>query len=213
MAEVRERAYSIETLDLPREDARVMPAGHTLIVHADSRRDLALARRAIQALDQRAAPGRAARRAQRIERLVEALIEDEPLSPIEADLETDNAALRIRYLESVPTLTAAELHREAGSGAANRSALAAGWKKDGRVFAVAHKGIDRFPAFQFSGGRPRPVIRRVLAALPEGMMPWQVALWFASGNGWLGGAAPQDRLAEGDAVVAAAARMREGTVG
>ena len=213
MTQVREHAYAIETLELATEDARVLPAGHTLIVHADSRRDLALARRAIQALDLRAAPGRAMRRSERIDRLVDALIEDEPLSSSEADIEADNAALRARYLVTVPSLTAAELHRAAGSAAANRSALAAGWKKEGRVFAITHKGIDRFPAFQFADGRPRPVVRRVLAALPDDMTPWQVAFWFASGNGWLADAAPQDRLDDSDAVVAAAERMREGTAG
>ncbi|GGK23610.1 hypothetical protein GCM10011322_07880 [Salinarimonas ramus] len=206
-------SYAIETLDLAREDSRILPAGHTLIVHADNERDLALARRAIQALDRGAVPGRAARRAERIERLVEVLIAEEPLSQVEADLETDNAALRARYLETVPTLTAADLHLVAGSEAANRSALAAGWKKDGRVFAVSHKGVDRFPAFQFSDGRPRPEIKRILLALPRELTSWQIALWFASGNGWLGDRTPQESLSDIEAVVQAAARMREATVG
>ncbi|MGP9819766.1 hypothetical protein ACTZWW_07105 [Salinarimonas sp. NSM] len=213
MTRVREHAYAIETVELVREDARVLQAGHTLIVHAESKRDLALARRAIQALDVRTAPGRAMRQSERIDRLVDALIDDEPLSSMQADIEADNAALRARYLERVPTLTAAELHHAAGSAATNRSALAAGWKKEGRVFAITHKGIDRFPAFQFAEGRPRPAIRRVLAALPDDMAPWEIAFWFASGNGWLADAAPQDRLDDVGAVVAAAERMREGTIG
>ena len=36
------------------------------------------------------------------------------------------------------------------------------------------------------------------------MTGWQIAMWFASGNGWLEGAEPQERLSDPDAVVDAA---------
>ncbi|MCO6415803.1 methyltransferase domain-containing protein [Siccirubricoccus sp. KC 17139] len=48
------------------------------------------------------------------------------------------------------------------------------------------------------------MVARVLAELPERKSPWQVAFWFVSTSGWLGGATPAPRLADGDAVVAAA---------
>lgn len=61
--------------------------------------------------------------------------------------------------------------------------------------------------FQFDHGQPLPAIRKILVALPKTMTPWQIALWFASGNGWLGGVSPQDSLVNVDDVVAAASRL------
>jgi hypothetical protein len=213
VAEPLNQEFSMEAFVQPEEAMRPVPAGHTLVVRASSPQNLALAERALRTLGRTVIMARAAKQAERIDRLVEAIIEDEPLSAIDEALEVDNAALRARYLETVPTYTATELHAQAGSAATNRSALAFGWKKEGRVFAIPYKGTDRFPAFQFADGRPRAAIRRVLRALPEGMTPWQVAFWFASGNGWLEGAAPQDRLDEVEAVTAAAERMRHPAVG
>lgn len=206
----REHSFTIET---PKRRSGDTGTRHSFVVHAESLRDLALARRAIQMLDRKTVITRVAKQAERIDRLVEAMIEDEPRSALDEALEIDNAALRARYLESVPTYTAAELHAIAGSSAANRSALASGWKADGRVFAVPHRGVDRFPAFQFADGRPRAVVASILEALPEGMTPWQIAFWFASGNGWLEDAAPADRMDDADAVLQAARRMREPTIG
>lgn len=204
--------FFIETFG-PTGAAGERPAPHTLLVRAGSSRDLALAERTLRVLGRSVVINRAARQEERIERLIEAIIEEEPLSATDEALDLDNAALRARYLETVPTYSAADLHALAGSVAANRGALAFGWKKEGRAFAVPYKGADRFPRFQFTDGQPRPVIRHILRALPEVMSPWQVALWFASGNGWLGGAAPADRLADTEKVVAAAGRMREQTIG
>jgi hypothetical protein len=213
VAEPLKQEFSMETF-VQREDAmRPVPAGHTLLVSTTSHRNLALAERALRAIGRTVVMARAAKQAERIDRLVEAIIEDEPLSAVDGLLEVDNAALRARYLETVPTYTAAELHAQAGSAAANRSALAFNWKKEGRVFAIPYKGTDRFPAFQFAEGRPRAAIRPVLSALPATMTPWQIAFWFASGNGWLDDAAPEDRLDDVEAVVAAAERMREPAVG
>lgn len=149
----------------------------------------------------------------RITKLVEALILGEPRSAIEAEIEADNAALRARYLSTIPSYTAADLHRLAGSRAANKSALAGGWKDNGRVFAVPFQGIDRFPAFQFADGQPRAVIKTILATLPAQMTPWQIALWFASGNGWLEGRTPQDCLNQTKALTYAAAQLDAGAIG
>jgi hypothetical protein len=213
VADPLKQEFSLETFVQRDAPMRPVPAGHTLVVRASSPRNLALAERALRTLGRTLIMARAAKQADRIDRLVEAIIEEVPVSAVDEALEVDNAALRARYLETVPTYTAAELHAQAGSAAANRSALAFGWKKEGRVFVIPYKGMDRFPAFQFVDGRPRAAIRRVLNALPEAMTPWQIAFWFASGNGWLDDAAPQDRLDDVAAVVAAAERMREPAVG
>ena len=45
------------------------------------------------------------------------------------------------------------------------------------------------------------------------MTGWQIAMWFASGNGWLDGAAPQDRLGDPEAVLDAARVLADPAVG
>ena len=87
------------------------------------------------------------------------------------------------------------------------------WKREAKVFSVRQSGIDLYPAFQFSDGAPLPVIERILAILPKEMSDWQVAMWFASGNGWLGGDEPQQRVSDPDAVVVAAQRLADPAVG
>jgi hypothetical protein len=52
-----------------------------------------------------------------------------------------------------------------------------------------------------------------LVELPKHKSPWQVAFWFVSNNGWLNGATPAQRLADGDAVVAAARHEAEEIIG
>ncbi|MCC6737158.1 MAG: hypothetical protein IT534_13675 [Bauldia sp.] len=120
------------------------------------------------------------------------------------EIETDNARARVDFFEAVPTLTNAELAAQAGHEARNQSATGARWKAARKAFSVTFKGLERFPAFQFSDGRPRPVIGRVLALLPDGMTPWQVAFWFVSSNPWLDGHTPEETLGDEEAVLAAA---------
>ena len=95
----------------------------------------------------------------------------------------------------------------------NRSEPTSRWKREGRLFAVRRAGVDLYPSFQFADGAPLPVIKDVLAALPGHMTGWQIAMWFGSGNGWLDGAEPQDRLSDPDAVVDAARKLADSAVG
>lgn len=120
------------------------------------------------------------------------------------------AEARARYLREFPTYTSQQLARLSGSKARNESALASRWKSAGKVFAVQVDNVDRFPAFQFDEEfKPRPVIAGVLQAFGE-RKAWSVALWFASGSGWLGGERPVDFLdTRPDAVVEAARRSAE----
>lgn len=116
------------------------------------------------------------------------------------------AEARQGFLTQVPLLTSEEVGSLLGSAAKNRSAMASRLKREGKLFAVAHRGADHFPAFQIVDGAPHPAIERVLEAF-EGESPWTVALWFQAPSGWLGGERPMDRLgAEPDRVVAAAER-------
>jgi len=140
-----------------------------------------------------------------IARIVDVLLPGlDPAGPVLREIETDNARARVDFFEAVPTLTNAELAAQAGHEARNQSATGARWKAARKAFSVTFKGLERFPAFQFSDGRPRPVIGRVLALLPDGMTPWQVAFWFVSSNPWLDGHTPEETLGDEEAVLAAA---------
>ena len=148
-----------------------------------------------------------------IEKILDIILSDMPRAAVETALELENARLRDDYLRKTPLLTAAEVRVASGLSPQNRSEPASRWKREGRLFAVRRSGIDLYPAFQFADGTPRPAIKSILAALPDEMTGWQIAMWFASANGWLDGAAPQDSLSEPDAVIGAARRLADPAVG
>lgn len=132
-----------------------------------------------------------------------------PRQDVDTDLALDNFALRQEYLDETPLLTARQIHGMSGVRSANPSEPASRWKKEGKTFAVRIQRRDFYPAFQFQDGVPRPVIKEVLAALPAGMTSWQKAFWFASGNGWLDGDEPQQRLDDGEQVLEAARQLAD----
>ena len=148
-----------------------------------------------------------------IELLVRSMLPHAPHSRVDAQLELDNARLRAAYLEEVPTRSAPEVRAASGLSPKNPSEPASRWKRERRVFAVRHGGRDLFPAFQFDDGYPRPVIKQILHELPPSATAWQIAIWFASGNGWLDGAEPRHRLDAPDAVLEAARRLADATEG
>ena len=131
---------------------------------------------------------------------------------VDADLALDNFALRQEYLDETPLLTARQIHERSGARSANPSEPASRWKKEGKTFAVRIDRRDLYPAFQFQDGMPRPVIKKLLAALPAGMTSWQKAFWFASGNGWLDGDEPQQRL-DDEQVLEAARQLADSAHG
>lgn len=145
--------------------------------------------------------------------LVEMMLHDAPRPDIESDLELDNAQLRAQYLKTTKLLSSAQVREMSGLEPKNKSEPASRWKREQKLFSLAHQGMELFPAFQFKDGRPNPVIEKVLAALPDDFTPWQVAFWFASGNGWLDGASPEDHLEQPDEVVAAANHVAESVIG
>lgn len=106
-----------------------------------------------------------------------------------------NAELRTSFLTNYPTFTSAEVHAQYGSTAVNRSALAANWRRDGKIFAVENRGEFLYPAFQFDdAGRPKPIIAAILKQLHGAASTWQTAIWFVSPNSWLDGSKPIDLL-------------------
>lgn len=89
----------------------------------------------------------------------------------------------------------------AGSATAGSSACQSAIR-----IATRHSSLPR-------AGR-RPEIARILTMLPADMSPWQIAFWFASGNGWIeDDKAPQDALHDLAHVLAAAADLASDEVG
>ena len=148
-----------------------------------------------------------------IEKILDGILSDAPRPWVENELEIDNAFLRSRYLQETPLLTGAEVRATSGLNPRNKSEPASRWKREGKLFAVRRSGVDHYPAFQFVDGSPRPVIKAILDALPRDMTGWQIAMWFASGNGWLDGDEPKERLSDPDAVVDAARRLADPALG
>lgn len=68
------------------------------------------------------------------------------------------------------------------------------WRGEQRIFAFDHHGQDRYPAFQFDAGLPKPIVGRLLHLVrPEN--GWHAMFWFAAANGWLDDAkSPVDLL-------------------
>ncbi|WP_273455987.1 hypothetical protein [Nevskia ramosa] len=69
---------------------------------------------------------------------------------------------------------------------------------EGKVFSIHYKARKWYPAFQFRDGRPRPVIRSLIACfrshLGERFQGWDLALFLCQSNGYLQGDSPVDLL-------------------
>ena len=150
-----------------------------------------LIERAVETLPPIAAERRTQLTEANIEKILDVILADAPRPRIDIELDIDNARLRSQNLRETRLLTAKEVRDASGLRPRNKSEPASRWKREGKLFAVRRSGIDFFPAFQFVDGVPRPVIKEILANLPKGTTSWQTAMWFASANGWLDGAAPQ----------------------
>jgi hypothetical protein len=118
------------------------------------------------------------------------------------------AQLRVRLLRDFGARTSAQVSELNGSSASNRSQLAYRWRKEGRIFAVTHRGRSWYLGFQFdANGQPLPGVAAALEHLghwPE----WDIATWFVMSNATLERQRPVDLLADAPDVVGLAA-MRE----
>jgi len=60
------------------------------------------------------------------------------------------------------------------------------WRREQPIFAFDHHAQDRYPAFQFDAGLPKPIVGRILQLVrPEN--GWHAMFWFAAANAWLEG--------------------------
>jgi hypothetical protein len=122
------------------------------------------------------------------------------------------AQARMRYMKEVPLLRSGDVAEISGSQARNGSARASRWKKERRIFSVPWNGADYYPAFQFSptDGEPLPAIKTILEIFGDELTPWQTALWFWGGNGWLYDKSPMEAIqSDPQAVIEAAKHEME----
>lgn len=119
------------------------------------------------------------------------------------------AEARLSLAEEFGLLSGARVAELASSRASNPSALASRWRKERRIFGVEAEGAIRYPGFQFdANGRPRPLVGKVMETFDDQLSPWELALWFTSANGWLGGIRPVDVLdSDPDTVLNAAGQL------
>jgi len=142
----------------------------------------------------------------RFQSIIEALVPDVP-PPRDKLLQARmTAEARKVVLKGGEWMTGTEIAEMAGLSA--RSTQPNKWKKDGRIFAVRHRGVDYFPGYAFGPStdyRPAKRLAGVLEVFSGKKDDWGIAYWFASVNSFLGGKRPQDLLiSKSDSVVAAA---------
>ncbi len=127
------------------------------------------------------------------------------MAEVRAAIAADNVAIRARFMREVEMLTTAEVEALGSATLDPGHAPENGRRPQRTMISVPYDGQERYPSFQFGAdGEPLPVIRDVLAILPDTMTPWQIAFWFVSSNSWLGGPAPRDHLDDAAAIIAAA---------
>lgn len=141
------------------------------------------------------------------------MIGEPALADVHAAIVRDNERIRRLFLLTFATLGPAEPGDTAGSPPIEPGDLDR-WRAGAQVFAVPVDSEERYPLFQFAGGRPRPVVAQILAILPQDMTPWQVAFWFVSSSSWLGGPAPLSIIdTDPESVVGAAESERDQILG
>lgn len=92
-------------------------------------------------------------------------------------------------------LTAQQICDLAGLGTGNPSATVNRWKQDRKIFAIQRLGRDLYPRYALGPDfRPLPQLTKVLAVLAH-YPGEQLAAWFESTSGFLGGARPRELLA------------------
>jgi hypothetical protein len=101
---------------------------------------------------------------------------------------------RQAFIQNIRCLTAQEVAKEGGHDAKNTSATASRWISDRKIFSVTYGGRRLYPDFQFRHGQPRPVIARVLEALPADPTGWDYAYFFATANSYMEQKRPMDEL-------------------
>ena len=135
-----------------------------------------------------------------IEQFIAILIVVPEYETFEFDLAYDNAKARLEYLSATEFVS---VNPSETSTRLNGSILSE-WEKNKMIFSVNCFDKLLYPTFQFEADSPKPVIKDVLRELPNHMNSWQIAFWFESNNGWLGGDIPKESLDRIDELMVAA---------
>lgn len=142
----------------------------------------------------------------RIQSLLDVMIDVDPFEPIEARIDAKNAELRAEFLKDFRVLDSAGVHKMAGLKGTNTSQTVNTWRQRGRILGLPVQGKNAYPVFQFDAdGQPFPLMELVLSALPKSFTAWQRAFWFVSPKESLDGRTPADAVGAGDARVTDAA--------
>lgn len=115
---------------------------------------------------------------------------------VDEEIEIDNQRLRVDYLSETDCFSFDELCSVSSS-----IELILLWKMKKHVFSVYQNDLELFPKFQFKNGEPISIISTLLKRMPADMSRWQIAFWFASPNGFLGGQSPQACLTKNSELV------------
>jgi hypothetical protein len=148
---------------------------------------------------------RGARFEERLRKIAEAYVIDDPLDDAYLALHEQQLQARQRLLKLMPMLEAKHVAKFAGHENKNTAQTASRWKTAGKIFSVPVSGTERYPEFQFKAGLPKPIIEELIQILNP-RIEWDLAFWFASANGWLDGAAPMSMIDEQPERVLNAAR-------
>lgn len=142
-----------------------------------------------------------------INAILDSLVALDPRAGAEARIDLRNAEKRKEFLDEFVVIDSARVHELSGNTGSNAAQTAAVWRKANRIFGLPVGQRMVYPAFQFDdGGKPYPLMKRVLDALPDDMTPWQTAFWLVSPSSALDGGLPIDAIRRGDERVVEAAR-------
>lgn len=135
------------------------------------------------------------------------LVAIDPRAAAEARIDLHNAEKRKEFLDEFAVIDSTRVHEISGNTGSNPSQTAAVWRKANRILGLPVGQRTVYLAFQFDeGGRPYPLMKRVLDALPDDMTPWQTAFWLVSPSSALDGGPPLNAIRRGDEKVVDAAR-------
>jgi len=117
------------------------------------------------------------------------------MSDVNEMIELDNAKLHAQYLSEHQCYSASELKKLVSEGSSDGQDCVSIWKENRSIFSIYDNDLELFPMFQFHNGKPLEIIRRILSEMPSDMSDWEIALWFASANGYIENEQPpQDSL-------------------
>ena len=136
---------------------------------------------------------------ERIQSLLDVLIDADPFQPVEARIDARNAELRNEFVKDFPVLDSATVHKRAGLKGMNTAQTVNAWRKRGRILGLPIQGKYGYPEFQFDAdGQPLKLMKAVLDALPTDFTPWQRAFWLVSPKEKLDGDTPEGAIRDGN---------------